>query len=199
MKWFKHNCNAAQELPVRRIKAKYGYHGVGIYWCLMELVVMYEGTLCLTEVVEEFCSRYFSRQKVQELIKDAGCFVIDSNNNLTLAGKSESKTSADGVNTAHTNINNGSNKEKIEKKRDINALIAQSESPEEKEFYERMLAEYPRICQMQQPLTYQEMLRLVEKYTAEKVTAALSDMENYPKLLTGYLSASRTCRKWITT
>ncbi len=197
MKWFRHNCNASQELPVRRIKAKYGYHGVGIYWCMMEHVTMYEGTLSLQEIVEEFCSRYFSRDKVRELIRESGVFVVDSNNNVTLADKSVNKASGVPVNTAHTNIINNSIKEKIEKKRDINALISESQSPEEKSFYEKMQQEFPRICQMQEPLTYQQMQRLVVLYSNDRVVSALSDMENYPKLLTGYLSAYRTCRKWI--
>ncbi len=78
----------------------------------------------------------------------------------------------------------------------IEALISASVSDSEREYYQHMKEEFPRICQMQQPLTFAEMQRLLNDFPRERILTVLNDMENFPRLLTGYLSANKTCRKW---
>jgi len=38
MKWFKHDSNASMDAKLKRIRAKYGMEGYGLYWFCLELV-----------------------------------------------------------------------------------------------------------------------------------------------------------------
>ncbi len=198
MKWFKHPVNASRELPVRRIRTDYGYQGVGIFWCIVERVVQENGLISLEDLVCEFGGKHFNNGKVRSLVLGCGFFAVSDDNNLvTLAELSPDKGRANSE-TARANLINTLDKEERNKKdSSIDALISASASDTEKRFYLCMKAEYPRVCQMAQPLTFAEMQRLLNDFPKESIHAVLNDMENFPKLLTKYLSANRTLRKWI--
>ena len=38
MKWFKHDSNASMDAKLKRVRAKYGFEGYGIYWYCLELI-----------------------------------------------------------------------------------------------------------------------------------------------------------------
>lgn len=40
MKWFKHDSNASVDSKLRKVKAKYGMEGYGLYWYCLELIAM---------------------------------------------------------------------------------------------------------------------------------------------------------------
>lgn len=198
MRWFKHPVNASRELPVRRIRTDYGYQGVGIFWCIVERVVQENGMISLDDLVCEFGGKHFNNGKVRSLVCNCGFFTVSEEGSLVnLAEQSPSKGQAKSE-TARANLLNTLDKEERYKKdSSIEALISASTSESEKEFYQRMKAEYPRVCQMAEPLTFAEMQRLLNIHPRERIHMALNDMENYPNLLTKYLSANRTLRKWI--
>lgn len=198
MKWFKHPVNASRELPVRRIRTEYGYQGVGIFWCIVERVVQENGMISLDDLVCEFGGKHFNNGKVRSLVCDCGFFTLSEEGNLVnLAEQRPSKGQAKAETVRANLLNTLDKEERYKKDSSIEALISASASDSELNFYLRMKAEYPRVCQMQQPLTYTEMQRLLTDHPKERIQNALNDMENYPNLLTKYLSANRTLRKWI--
>lgn len=191
MKWFKHSITASREMPGRSIIADYGLYGYGLYWCLMERVCQNNGIISVEELTREFCTKYFNRGKVRNLILNYDAFAIDDNEMVSVVGTA-----------ARTNLINNLDKNRIEKtssKRteSVSALLTQAANEKEKVFYERMLREYPNICAMQFPLTYAEMNRLLDRYPNEQVISVLNDMENFPRLAKRYYSAYRTVIGWI--
>lgn len=38
MKWFKHESNANMDAKLKRVRAKYGMEGYGVYWFCLELI-----------------------------------------------------------------------------------------------------------------------------------------------------------------
>lgn len=128
MKWFKHSTTASLELPVRDILERYGYHGVGVFWCLMERVCLSDGQFSVGELQRMFSSRKFGNDAVKSLILDYGCFVIDAHSRVSVSsamptvkeGKCE-KTAPDSVpdtvpdTSSNTRTYNREDKIRIEK------------------------------------------------------------------------------------
>ncbi|MBQ0046096.1 MAG: DUF4373 domain-containing protein [Prevotellaceae bacterium] len=86
MKWFKHSALASREVPIRDIKDKYGYHGLGVFWCIVEDIMMTKGKTTLGELKAKYRGNHFSRVKVESIIRDFGCFKIDSFTYVTVKG-----------------------------------------------------------------------------------------------------------------
>lgn len=187
----KHNITASRELPGRLIINDYGLYGYGVYWCLMERVAQNNGIITIDELTHEFCTKYFNRAKIRNLITCYGAFAIDADEMVSMK---DTAARANLINNLDKN-----RKEKTSSKRteSVSALLAQAASEKERVFYERMLREYPNICAMHFPLTYIEMNRLLDRYPADQVISVLNDMENYPKLGMRYNSAYRTVIGWI--
>lgn len=78
MKWFKHSTLASKEVPVRDIRNKYGFYGLGIFWCIMEDVCLNEGRLTVGDLKRMYCSSRFSSTKVEDIILGFGCFKLDA-------------------------------------------------------------------------------------------------------------------------
>ena len=183
---------------MRRIIEAYGLSGYGLYWCIKERVAELRGLLSLNALMHEFCTHNFSRNRVRDIIDLSEMFEISDEGLVSLKRKMEGESDEKNTNSARANLLNTLDKEERYKKdSSIEALISASTSESEKEFYLRMKVEYPRVCQMQEPLTFAEMQRLLNEYPRERIHMALNDMENFPNLLTKYLSANRTLRKWI--
>ena len=196
--WTKHPNNASHQPPMRRIIEAYGLSGYGLYWCIKERVADLRGLLSLNTLLHEFCTRKISRNRVRDIIELSEMFEISDEGLVSLKGKTEGESDSKTPRSARANLLNTLDKEERYKKdSSIETLISASTSESEKEFYQRMKAEYPRVCQMSEPLTFAEMQRLLNVYPRERIHMALNDMENYPNLLTKYLSANRTLRKWI--
>ena len=196
--WTKHPNNASHQPPMRRIIEAYGLSGYGLYWCIKERVADLRGLLSLNTLMHEFCTHKFSRNRVRDIIELSEMFEISDEGLVSLKGKTEGESDPKTPRSARANLLISLDKEERYKKdSSIEALISASASDSELNFYLRMKAEYPRVCQMQQPLTYTEMQRLLTDHPKERIQNALNDMENYPNLLTKYLSANRTLRKWI--
>lgn len=84
MKWFKHSTNATREIPIRDILARYGYHGVGVFWCLVEHVILTAGECTVAELQRMFCTRRFGKDFVKSLILDYDCFITDAHARVSL-------------------------------------------------------------------------------------------------------------------
>jgi hypothetical protein len=106
----------------------------------------------------------------------------------------------DGKNIAQIQYITKDNIEDINKKRNlISKDISKKSGKSEKEqrFEEGMKKNYPRVMSMQNPLTYDQYNKLLEKgYTNEKIKSTLEDMENWAKLPTKSY-ACRTLSKWL--
>lgn len=77
-------------------------------------------------------------------------------------------------------------------------LCESAQTEEEKQFYQMMLENYPRVCQLEQPLTYAQLLQMLQKgITAEQISDILKEMENYKLLHKKCVSANLTIRNWI--
>ena len=78
MKWFKHSALASKEMPVRGIKEKYGFYGVGIFWSIIEMVHLYDGKLTLKDLKQLYCNSRFSQAKIEEIIRESECLQLDN-------------------------------------------------------------------------------------------------------------------------
>lgn len=52
--YFKHDYSASDDPKLLRIKRKFGFEGIGIYWCLVEVLYKNKGKITLEEL-EDFC------------------------------------------------------------------------------------------------------------------------------------------------
>lgn len=81
----------------------------------------------------------------------------------------------------------------------VSTLLTLSETEAERHYYTKLQEHYPRICQLQKPLTYQEFGKLVNvlHYNRDDVYDILREMENYAPLTQKYVSAYLTACKWL--
>lgn len=77
MKWFKHSVLASRTESLRVIREKYGYHALGVFWCIMEDVGRDNGAKTLDELERVYSSNYLSKRKIREVIRLSGCFAMD--------------------------------------------------------------------------------------------------------------------------
>lgn len=52
--YFRHDYSARNDTKLIRIKRKYGFEGIGIYWCLVEMLYENKGEITLDDL-EDFC------------------------------------------------------------------------------------------------------------------------------------------------
>jgi len=58
---------------------------------------------------------------------------------------------------------------------------------------------YPRICKMEQQLTYEQAEMLISLFPKPSIMNILEQMENYKPLSKKYVSVYRTMRNWLQT
>jgi len=76
-KWFKHSVTATLELPVNKIVKHLGYHGLGVFWTLVERLSLFGGRMPYADAERLFVSKQFVASKLVELIDDYGVFCLD--------------------------------------------------------------------------------------------------------------------------
>lgn len=77
-------------------------------------------------------------------------------------------------------------------------LLRLATSPQERAFYQEMLQRFPRVCQMEKVLTYEQLQRLNQAgYTNQQIRDVLQQMENNRNLHRNYVSAYLTLNNWI--
>ena len=63
-------------------------------------------------------------------------------------------------------------------------------------FYNIMLNEYPNICMMEETLTFEEYVKLVERFTRPEVRDMMDQLNNYKKI-DNYVSAYKKLNTWL--
>lgn len=100
----------------------------------------------------------------------------------------------------NVNVNdNVSSNEDILKENYKKKKTANSDPLSEKEqgFLDWMQENYPTVCRMKKPLTYQQFCKLREEYSEDRIKDILDSMENHTPLLKKYTSAVLTIKSWI--
>lgn len=213
MEWFKHYFTASADKKLMALERDYGLAGLGFYWKVHEKIGQNNGQLPLSEVINWATTGLKHADKLKILSDDAlNLFTIDSDANIRLAyayPRTDLGTDAgtDPGPDAGLPAGSSSSTTRKEKNRKDNThkktlsmaeLCESAQSEEEKEFYEMMLENYPRVCQLEQPLSYAQLQQMLQKgITAVQISGILKEMENYKLLLKKCVSANLTIRNWI--
>lgn len=197
MPWIKMESDLMDDSRILHLYNDLGMKGIGVY--LMLRLCMDSNELgCKLSTALDACSYFTSRRMASRVYSDYGLFTRVKGGLCHSCSLDDMRADARAEARAGARTGEPTNKEDIEiEEREEEALPHPQLSVKEQEFYTNMQKNFPRVCQLRYPLTYHEMHRLLEKFSAEEVLRALGDMENYPKLLNKYLSANLTCRKFI--
>lgn len=195
-------------------------------WLRAMLVILSRGNrMAMAELMRMLCGHNVPKREVCDILEQSQCFAYDEKREFIWCteqalewysvkdqkeknpsgpkNKEEIPSGVAHVGTLPTVGNNKYNNSKkrelkLSKRKSIAELCSSAPSPAEKEFYEQMMVNFPRICQMEEPLTYQEFQRLVaDGIPIVSIREVLSDMENHKVLLMKYVSANLTVRKWL--
>lgn len=110
--YFKHDFGARNNPKLKKIKRKYGIEGIGIYWCLLEILYENEGKIN-EEELENICWDEKIDFEKTKVIMDILEFVKDENNNYCFESVNERiKEREDYCNKQRENANKRWNKEK---------------------------------------------------------------------------------------
>ena len=217
MEWFKHYCLASNDDNIIKLEKQFHFAGLGFYWKLVERINLCNGFYPLDEVLNWAC-RGMNKQDIMQILdhETYGIFQIDNQKLIHLISHAPDPAqppaqdgaqdgagdgAGDGVRTGHSSSKRKDKNRKdntIKKTLSMAELCEGAKSEEEKDFYVKMLDNYPRVCQLPQPLTYAQLNRLLEKgITAKQIADTLSEMENYALLHDKCVSANLTIQNWI--
>lgn len=115
-------------------------------------------------------------------------FALDVENKKKKADKKKKDMKEKKRNILYTKKTNG--------KIVVNEEFAKSLTLEEKNFYESMANDFPQICQLQEPLTYQQYIVLVQRYPRREVILNMGLLENY-SMKSKYVSVYRALLNWL--
>lgn len=227
MTFFKHPYNASFLKAVIKLEQDFNLAGIGFLWKLSEKLCLNQGACPLHDVLNWSYRGLKKTEILQILSAEYDFFLIDENKivrpsatwakllGLLRTGSpaeagAEAGTEAGAPDPAHAGHCPTNREDKNRKENSLKEALSQGAeqreceifprevSAEEREFNQKMLQSYPRICQMKQPLTFLQMERLLaEGIPATKIASVLKDMENCSKLLTRYISANLTLRSWL--
>lgn len=151
--YFQHDFNARNDRKLVKLAMRHGMEGVGVYWCIVEMMYEESGTIMRSE-----CERIAFELRVQcdlveSVLHDFDLFICDENAfvsasvnrriqaqiNVANGAKKAAQTrwekfrnqqvSESDANAMRTHINRNANKEKKRKEKESKLLVSDGESP----------------------------------------------------------------------
>ena len=72
-----HDCNARSDPKLLQLQMKMGGEGLGIYWCIVEMLWENDGYLPIDYDIIAFTLRWATVEKVKSVVEDFGLFQSD--------------------------------------------------------------------------------------------------------------------------
>lgn len=74
MEWFRHDCNAHDDLKIRKLLRNYGECAYGAYWLIVELLYQNGGSASADEIADTFS--LMSSPNMEQILAESGLFQI---------------------------------------------------------------------------------------------------------------------------
>ena len=200
--WIKIETALTGDTRIERLFCDLGCKGLGIYLYLRLITDQYDDG-CTIRVLHEGASYITSRRMIDRVVNDYDLFdYLPAHRHYRARALARADTREPARDPAREPARAGEpltekEENRKEKREDAASTAPPQLSDREKEFYAKMQEEYPRVCQLREPMTYAQMQRLLKRFSREQILSALNDMENNPRLLKKSLSANLTCQKYI--
>ena len=212
--YFSHDYNARSDVKIKRLIAKHGLLGYGIYWSIIEDLYQNANALPLDCESIAFDLRT-NEEAVQSIINDFDLFIIQGEKfgSLSVERRLEERVerSKKAQKSAFSRWNKDANA--LQPQSDSNA-IKERKGKENKESKEELREAKPKnkitiwldkncptVQKMKEPITYEQAEKLLNDFPTDKEKAILADtflaMENHSQLLKKYKSANLTVRNWV--
>ena len=212
--YFSHDYNARSDVKIKRLIAKHGLLGYGIYWSIIEDLYQNANALPLDCESIAFDLRT-NEEAVQSIINDFDLFIIEGKEfgSLSVQRRLEERVerSKKAQKSAYSRWNKNANA--LQPQSDSNA-IKERKGKENKESKEELREAKPKnkitiwldkncptVQKMKEPITYEQAEKLLNDFPTDKEKAILADtflaMENHSQLLKKYKSANLTVRNWV--
>ncbi len=75
--WFKHDFNSRSDPKLVKLTIKHGMAGVGVYWCLIELMYEQGGYLSVSELDVYAHSFRVSLEMIEDIVRNFKLFTVD--------------------------------------------------------------------------------------------------------------------------
>lgn len=200
--WIKIETDLLGDPRIVRLCNDLGAKGLGIYLALRVMTDQEDGG-CTLRTLHEYGSYITSRRLIDRVVNDYDLFdYLPAHRHYRARALARTDTREPARDPAREPARAGEpltekEENRKEKREDAASTAPPQLSDREKEFYAKMQEEYPRVCQLREPMTYAQMQRLLKRFSREQILSALNDMENNPRLLKKSLSANLTCQKYI--
>jgi hypothetical protein len=144
------------------------------YFLKVGLIVHLDGMIFSVNMIERFSGLLDKRNRSKERF---------------LSQKSTINSISDGRSTQ--------SKVKYSKVKKSKEVKEETSSPAFLRFVELCKNDCPNVLKMKEPLTEDQLSKLIKDHGKDKVVETLKDMHNWKPLLTKNISAKATCEKWI--
>lgn len=211
--WIKLETDLMQDDRIVKLFSQFRLKGLATYFMIRLLSDSRKD--CTVSYILSVVGDYIGRRFIDSILSDFDLFDVDESKVVSARICSGSHACAhtdahtDAHRDAHTIADadvplivpseHNIEKEREKKKRvSVSMLLKLTTSPQERAFYQEMLERFPRVCQMDKVLTYEQFQRIqAAGYTNQQIRDILQQMENNRHLLTKYVSAYLTLNNWI--
>jgi len=192
---------------------KFGMEGVGIYWCIVEMLHEEGGYLLLSEYERISFELRTNIDSITSIINDYKLFQTDqekfwSNSALTRIEEKNKKSEMARLSVSYrkdrTNVQRTYNdrptinKSKVNKSKVENTIeeISEEEKKEWDKFKKWADKNTPKLFEMKWPLLPKQLFSLKKEFPAAVLLDVMQAMQNTKPLLKKYDSANLTIRSW---
>ena len=199
--YFSHDYNARNDIKIKKLIAKQGMTGYGIFWAIVE--ELYNNANALPTDYETLAfDIHADSEVVKSVVKDFGLFIFDGDT----FGSLSVQRRLDERNEKSVKARKSANKRW---ERNANALqsdyegnaIKESKRKEKKEELLHPLQKWiadklPNVSKLKTQLSFEECERLIVAYPKKLIEETLLSMENKGNLTKAYKSVNLTIQSW---
>jgi hypothetical protein len=192
--WFKHDYKSRTHPRLQRIQMKYGMEGVGLYWCVCEMLYEQEGVLMRSQCDSYAFALRVPCELLTDFIENSGAFIFEGdlfysatvNERLSERESKSKKASLSALrrwNDANA-LRNGSDRNAIreEKKREEE----RREEEEKKETRVRVRFSEPSVDDVSEILERREAEKFVAFYTSKDWRVGKTKMKDWRAAARGW-------------
>lgn len=221
--YFSHDYNARSDPKLRALMTKQGLEGIGIYWCLIEMLYEQDGYLKLDTIDGIAFELHSDCDRINSVLKNFGLFKFkkdlffsDSVLRRIKARKIKSQTNRANALTRWNKIKyNDANA--LRPQSDRNAIKGKDIKGNKKEYKEKKIPSFseaskdhgdfvrfnnylsvhaPNVLKMEQPFSEEEFYKLKKDFSVQFIENMVVKMHNYKPLKKNNVSANLTFRNW---
>jgi hypothetical protein len=220
--YFSHDCKARDDSKLMKLRSKLGMQGLGIYWCIIEMLYEECGYLKISEYERITYELRTDYETIKNVINDYDLFKFKDDLFYSESALNRIKKQMEKSEKARVSVNKrwelyerNTNVIRTKNKRNTNVIlnnnnnnnnnnnIKEKEKEKEKKESETLhplqifVSKLGNVSKIKNQLTFKECERLISEFDKKLLKEILESIENKNDAAKKYTSVNLTIRNWI--